>query len=409
MAGNRKYDRVIKSLPDPRALANRAEALARYRYEPPVTNNDLDPQVYQAFSAEPNITTNGRPSNVGILKEMDITNDMSEVVGIPTSLKQQSYDTKYFNRYRTIYPGDELVSGKHYMFIVKPDLNIIDAAAKDPYFANLLMTKPYILQALTHIDIVNAPIAVNGASQIYPVDEDNHFISFLSNRAMSFTLPDYQVAEYKLDQPFTNFSTSYAGNSNEIRTNQSVQIQFRETENLDITALFDAWIKYIDLVSYGIVTPFYDYNTSAMYYGVPIIDYATSIYEIITKPDGTEIIYWAKMTGVFPTSIPHSNYQFTVEDRLDNGIEIQFSGGLPETLNPKIFSDFNYNAGIFTDGGSSNELPNTMRIKNPKFVPHAQIFDDVDGTPSGSSIVGAPFITFDTLNKVYKLRWRPRS
>lgn len=404
--GSKKLDEKIKSLDGTYNAVRRlskAETLAKYNSMNSFENNELSPQVYNVFSGEPAVTDPGKTTNTGILKELDITNDMSEVVGISTSTKQRSYDTKYFNRYRTIYPGDELVTGKHYMFIVKPDLNIIDAAAKDPYFANMMLTKPYIMQALTHLDIINSDLPTRTPN------EDNHFISFLSNRAMSFSLPDYQVAEYKLDQPFTQFSTSYAGNSNEIRTNQSVQVQFRETENLDITALFDAWIKYIDLVSYGIVTPYYDYNTSAMYYGVPIIDYATSIYEIITKPDGTEIIYWAKITGVFPTTMPHSNYQYTYEDRMDNGIEIQFSGGLPETLNPKIFSDFNYNAGIFTDGGISNELPTQMRITNPKSVPHSQVFADVDGTPSGSSIVGAPFVTFDTLNKVYKLRWRPRS
>lgn len=372
------------------SISYRAQRLSEY--DASIT---LDSDVYEEFSGY------GRNKS-GILQKLDFTDNMSDAIDIPYGARQSMFDNKYFNRYRMIYPGDELVTGKKYCFIVKPDLNILDAVEKDPYFANFYMTKPYIAQALTHVDILSATGGNNG------ITEDNHFISFLTPRAMSFALPDFNVQEYKLDQPFTGFSTSYAGNSNEIRTNQSTQIQFRETDNLDVTALFDAWIKYIDLVSYGIVSPYYDYVTSRMEYGVPIIDYATSIYEIITKPDGSEIIYWAKFTGLFPTTIPHSNYQFTYEDRMDTAIEIQFSGGLPETLNPKILEEFNYNAGIFTDkGNGEDERPLVMRISNPENVPHSQIFNDVGSTPSGASIVGAPFITFDKRSMCYRLRWRP--
>jgi hypothetical protein len=360
-------------------------------------NNSLNPAVYNIFSGNESATGSG------ILQQLDFADNMSQALGMQTDDKMVSYDSRYFNRYRTIYPGDELAYGKKYCFIVKPDLNIFDAVAKDPYFSNLLVTKPHILQSLTHVDLYGMSQDGNGG-----VNEDNHFISFLSPRVMDFSLPDFQVEEYRLDQPFTGFTTSYAGNSNSVRTNQSTQVQFRENESMDITALFDAWIKYIDLVSYGIISPYHDYAAARFYYGTSIIDYATSIYEIITKPDGTDILYWAKITGAFPTTIPHSNYRFTWEDRMDNGIEIQFSGGLPEVLTPQIFADFNYNAGILGSNGTNESETGNILQPNPRYVPHSQVFADVDGTPSGASMVGAPFITFDFLRKVYKLRWRPR-
>jgi hypothetical protein len=384
---SRKLDKRIMSLENIRVADSNKRVSGEFQ------NNDLSFTVYNAFSGQ--FDGNGNYKVDGaILPQLDIVDNRNYVT---SDNPYDAYDNKYFNRYRTIYPGDELVNGKKYIFIVKPNLNIYDACQKDAYFSSILSTKPYILDLLTH-----------------STDEDNHFISFLTDRAMSFSIPDYSVSEYKLDQPFTGFSTSYAGNSNEIRTNQSTQVQFRETANLDITTLFDAWIKYIDLVSYGIVMPYYDYVQSPLRYGVNIIDYATSIYEIITKPDGTEIIYWAKMTGLFPTLIPHSNFQFSPDDKIDNGVEIQFSGGLPETLNPRILGDFNYNAGLFDDegvGSSESALPNATpnsKGSNIHWVPHSQNFDDVDTTPSGSSIVGCPYITFDERYKVFKLRWRSR-
>lgn len=337
-----------------------------------------------------------------ILNRDDIANNMCEVIGSENT--NIMFDNTYFNRYRHIYHGDEIKSGKKYCFIVKPDLNIPEAINKDPYFANLYTTRPHILQCLTH---VNLNSVMKGDVTSGPT-ENNHFISFLTDRTMSFALPDFNVQEYKLDQPFTNFSTSYAGNSNEIRTNQSTQVQFRDTVNLDVLTLFDAWIKYEDLVSYGVVAPYYDYATAAMTYGVPIIDYATSIYEIITRPDGTEILYWAKFTGLFPTTVPHSNYQYSWQDEIDNEIEIQFSGGLPETLNPRILADFNYNAGLFNEDQYERAISLKADKANLTFVPHARYgYEDLP-TPGGSSIVGAPYITYNDTRKSYNLRWQPR-
>lgn len=346
----------------------------------------------------------------GALNRDDIANNMSEVMG-SVDYEGKILDTNYFNRYRHIYPGDEIKSGKKYCFIVKPDLNIPEAIMKDPYFLNLYVTKPHVLQALTYepLDLTLSAAGFTNISGVCREKPSNHFISFLSDRALSFALPDFQVEEYKLDQPFTGFATAYAGNSNKSRTDQSTQVQFRDTGNLDILALFDAWIKYIDMVSYGVISPYRDYANAKLTYGTPIIDYATSIYEIITKSDGTEIIYWAKITGTFPTTVPHSNYQFTYNDEIDNDIEIQFSGGLPETLNPRIFADFNYNAGLLSEDGkyqiaTSLESPSS----NLTFVPHARYGYEALPTPGGSSIVGVPYITFNDTIKKYKLRWSPR-
>ena len=346
----------------------------------------------------------------GILNREEIANNMSEVLG-SKDYEGALLNTNYFNRYRHIYLGDEIKSGKKYCFMVKPDLNIPEAIMKDPYFFNLYMTKPHVLQALTY-EPLDTTLGNAGFSQLSGVCGEkptNHFISFLSDRAMSFAMPDFRVEDYKLDQPFTGFSTSYAGNSNKSRTDQSTQVQFRDTNNLDILALFDAWIKYIDMVSYGVISPYRDYAAGKFYYGTPIIDYATSIYEIITKSDGTEIIYWAKLTGTFPISVPHSNYQFNYNDDIDNEIEIEFSGGLPETLSPRIFADFNYNAGLFNEDSKYQVASSlSQSASDIDFVPHARYGYENLATPGGSAIVGAPYITYDETYKKYRLRWQPR-
>ena len=91
-------------------------------------NNSLNPEVYNIFSG------NEYATGSGILQQLDFADNMSQALGMQSDDKMISYDSRYFNRYRTIYPGDELAYGKKYCFIVKPDLNIFDAVTKDAYY-----------------------------------------------------------------------------------------------------------------------------------------------------------------------------------------------------------------------------------------------------------------------------------
>lgn len=288
--------------------------------------------------------------------------------------------TRAFNRYYKIFPDDELGNIFSYVFLVKPDLNMDYAINADPYFAGLVDTHPNVILNLTHS---SSDTTIQNLISQCGGTPDHHFISFLTNRIESYNVPDVNLKTFDMEQPYTNFHTVYGANSNESRTGSQFDITFKENKHLDITRFFDAWIRYIDAINLGNLHPKSKYLNAKVSLGSSIIDYGTSIYLIDTLADGGEIIYFHKTTGAFPTSAPHSTWSFNTGGKVDPSITIQFSGGLPEPLNPIILADFNYNAGCF-DG--SRVITKTLNYANP--------------------IVGAPFITYKPEKKKYYLRWR---
>lgn len=287
-----------------------------------------------------------------------------------------------FNRYNWIMPSDELGNVLSYVFIVRPDLNVInidsgsditlpDALNNDPFFVWLTKSCPSVLRNLSQ----------SGAGF------NHHFINFLVNRVESYQVSDWSVSYKEISMPFTNYKIQYAGNANESISSREFDIGFREDVNLRVTKLFTAWTKYIN----GVVMNHYEtkhhYQQSRFIYGAPVLDYATSIYLIKTKADGSEIIYFHKTTGAFPANVPHNLWSYNKDGKvMDDNITINFYGGFPEPLNPETMNEFNYNAG-FSHGSSVPNVAKNFEIAH-----------------WGSPIVGRPFIVCDN-NGVYRLGW----
>ena len=88
-----------------------------------------------------------------------------------------------FNRYKTVFPEDEISSFKTYVFIVRPDLNMLQAVKEDAFFEDILNTSPTIMRNLTHSQAV----------EVFGPVPKTHFISFLYDRTLSYNLPDFNV------------------------------------------------------------------------------------------------------------------------------------------------------------------------------------------------------------------------
>ena len=285
-----------------------------------------------------------------------------------------------FNRYYKIYPNDEMGSLISYVFIVRPDCNIDDAIAKDAYFRSLSQKFQSPLIALTaeHRDL--------GVS--------HHFIPFLVDRTLNFQVPDVNLKTYDFEQPFSTYRTTYAGNTNESRSGQTFEIQFRENADLDVSNFFNAWISYISGVTTNKYIPKRKYIESRVREGTSVIDYATSIYFIKTKADGSEIVFYHKQVGVFPTNAPHSNWSYSAGGSTDNNVNISFAGGYPESFNPYLLAEFNYNAGV------ANIDPTTFRYSVPSDS------EAIKYRNYENPIAGVPFITCNYTTGKYYLRWK---
>lgn len=328
-------------------------------------------------------------------KSAEMINDPNNPSKVIEPAKNYNNNPNAFNRYKTVFPEDEISSFKTYVFIVRPDLNMLQAVKEDAFFNDIMVTSPSVLRNLTH----------SQATDLFGPMPQTHFISFLYDRTLSYNLPDFNVKTYALDQPFTGFRTTYAGNSNESRSGTDFTISFRENANLDVFRLFDAWVRYIDNVSTGIFSPYVEYLNSKFSNGVNEIDYATSVYLIMTKADGTEIVYWHKQTGAIPTGVPHTNWSYNSGGEVDNTVSIDFSGGYPDAMHPRILADFNYNAGLL---GESYDVPTGFKAGTIRPARHGRMgFQHRNViTDGGTTLVGGPYIAYDHSSRVYKLKWR---
>lgn len=304
-------------------------------------------------------------------------------LGVTSTIKDMPYGygnsgiMNAFNRYYHIFPGDEAVPLKTYVFITRPDCNMDYCCRNDSYYANLLLQHPRVILSLTQ----NIGTYLSGKLQGLQIPS-HHFISWLVPQTQNFPIPDVTIKTYDYEQPFTNFHTFYAGNANDSRSGASASVTFKETRDLEITKLFDAWTRYIHGCTMGEYSPRQRYVASKITDGSPILDYAVSVYIIGTLPTSREIVFMHKTTGMFPTESPLSNYGHDYPGGGNQMVSVNFAGGFPESLDPIIAADFNYNSGC----NRMTSIQSQVDFDNP--------------------IVGAPFITWNNSKKKYYLRWQ---
>lgn len=231
---------------------------------------------------------------------------------------------KDFNKYKLGMGDDYLDQGHAYIFITTPNLNL-GGANNSQYnfesseFLNQMKKKDKaILNALT-------------------TDQENFnpFIPLLSNRFTNFETKDTVARTKYIGETFSGFKQTYPESNIESVVSDQFQIKFIETANMDITKLHKVWCDYIEGVRRGMLLP----SDNTINSGV--VDYFSSIYYFMVKPDGKTITYFAKYTGVAPINVPYSAYSYSEGERGLVDVSIQYIYSYKEDMEPEIISDFN--------------------------------------------------------------------
>lgn len=337
-----------------------------------------------------------------------------------------------FDRFYNIDLANEGPSNRHYIFICRPDLYLVEEngtglnlstksrVAYDPFFMYLAQHHPQIIGSLTgefagignltrttasaatgsgygnSINTDGTRVKINGVDRQLTI---HAFIPFLTPRIESLQLPDYTIKQNTLVQPYTKYSIPYSTSAIESSTGGSFDITFREDRFLSIHKLFYAWIYYMNGVMKDIFCP------KDRYLMYNAIDYATSIYDFIVDDTGENVVYWAKYTGAIPTSVPMSDLSFNRNGAAESRISIPFSYFYCEHMNQEILLDFNYNSLGYicmnTYSGNNKLHP----VNKNQTLP---IYDE--NTFLGRNFSGRPVVLLETLKNgdpVIKLRWLP--
>ena len=318
-----------------------------------------------------------------------------------------------FDRFYTIDLETEVPSGRHYIFICRPDLylveenssasNVIELSSKsrvsiDPYFTYLAQFHPEIIASLTsgYTNNINKSAIVSNKYYLQP----HAFIPFLTTRIESLQLPDYTIDQNAIVQPYTKYTVPYTTSAIKSSTGGSLDIVFREDRYYSIHKLFYAWVYYQNNVMRNIFTP------KEKYLQHNLLDYATSIYDFIVDETGENIIYWSKYTGCVPTGTPMSDLSFNRNSSGEPKITIPFSYFFCEHMDRNILLDFQYNS-LGYDAMKNYFIDNKL---NPfPMSATAPIYDA--NTFLGKNFVGRPVIYYGEDSKlgtnVFKLRWLP--
>lgn len=296
---------------------------------------------------------------------------------LPSELNYNScfYRVQRLDPYYRIYPGIE------YLFFTKPDLNILgpDKQLTKHVFQDnsfLGLSDRAVFGGTEYISYFKM-LMQNGYQRTLSdlcasvhLFDNCPFIRILSNRKRSnLDLPDITTQELETAQNMFGTKLHYPTTSMKSDEDFEFTIEFEETQYLEIYHLFKAWDMYRQMKYLGLVMPTQEHIFNK------ILSDHISIYKFIVDEDGEEIIYWAKLTGVYPKSISRSAFS---EIKESGGVSINVNfklSGWIEDMDPYIIEDFNELIRNWISGVNSSF--------NPKYMP---IYDEELQVVSGENI-----------------------
>lgn len=324
-----------------------------------------------------------------------------------------------FDRWYSVDLSQEGPSGRHYIFICRPDLNLVqqtgsstngrsknlndeNGVSEDPYFRYLADFYPDIISSLTAEYNITTKSSLGAAmagsgygNSLYNTQEGGQtmpvhaLLPFLTSRAESLQLPDYTIKTDEIRQPFTRYGIPYASSAIESMTGGDFDITFRDDKYFSVRKLFYAWVYYMDGVMRDRFTP------KDKYLIYNCFDYATSIYDFLVDETGENVMWWTKYTGCFPYQVPLSDLSFNRGSDPDSKCTISFKYYICEPTSYASLIDFNYNSlGYRFMRESETSVRKDAMKPNLKFADSAiaDKYRSSAGSFLGSNFVGRPCI-----------------
>lgn len=287
-----------------------------------------------------------------------------------------SLDTEYnklinrYNRFKVPLPNIELQNAFAHVFFTRPECNVMalnnseggygnlhNQFQKDSVFDLAFRREPNLVKELS------ATIGPNGSG-------GHKFMFLLSNTAKGFALNDEEIQSDTYGRTYTGYKISYGRNNVESRTAGNFQVNFGDDRDLHIYRLHKLWVEYISGVYRGRYRPRDEYIMEKT------LDYTCAVYYIMTDETGEKILFWSKYYGVYPTTIPSSQYSWESDTPLrPSNLQINYNYSYKQDYDPFTLTEFNLNAGI----------------SNHTYVDYVPTYDP-NLFHVGTTWVGTPFI-----------------
>lgn len=240
---------------------------------------------------------------------------------------------KKFSRYGIIDPYNTLTKTKEYLFITKPDLCILNSSGN---ISNVLSSNAFFVDAVKRYKQVAAQLQSSYSTG------DGPFMTILSNSVTShLDLPGISSEMIETAGNVIGTKISYRGTSIKSDENHDFSLEFEDTKYLDIYMLFKMYDEYEKLKWRGAI----DYTKAESdrwknYILNKVLHDQVTIYKFVVADDGYRIVYWARVTGCVPTSIPREAFS-DMDDSVQQKITVGWKGHFVRDMDPIIISQFN--------------------------------------------------------------------
>lgn len=296
------------------------------------------------------------------------------------------FDQRY--RFGILNPYGVITTCREYIFFTKPDLNIYprDSISGVPSdgLAPYLQSQPYWL------DLENKHRSVIRMLQDSLDSRGDHFNHLLEN-TVSSNLDIPGLSSDMIDTPNNMYGTNYQyrGSSEASNDNFDFSLSFTDTKELSVYHFFRAYEDYQTIKHHGHLPPWDMYMNNKVLYD------QFSIYKFLVDEDGETIIYWCKLWGVKPKSLPRDT--FTSSD-FNDGItySVDFNAAFFNDMDPSILTSFNILAKKYNGVDTLYDLDI-----------HNSILDRVDNRPARVAFIEKSEKPNSAYGyNTYKLKWK---
>lgn len=245
-----------------------------------------------------------------------------------------------FNRFGFIDPFNTMTTTKEYIFFTKPDLNIFNGTQLNPELEqrSLFFREMY----KTHNHLLSQWQSSYGSS-------NNPFIALLSNAVSSeLDLPTLSANTVETAETAYGYHMTYRGTTYGSDKDVEFTLQFDDTRELEVYKFFRIYDEYEEMKSMGLITPKIEYILNR------VIHDQMTVYKIVVAEDGMTILYYARITGVFPLGANRDAFS-SMNNNDGQKISISFHGHKVKDMDPRIIGSFNKIVSPYING--KNDLP----------------------------------------------------
>lgn len=298
-------------------------------------HNQTKPLDYSKVSGNPGKSSKNRAENklgevvdpiydytIYVGEINDLIGDMNKSINYmnETTDAYLNRTANYYNRFKMPSLNEAFTKGFAHVFITRPNCNTSALVNKVGMFKQAFERNKHLVWQLQK-------------------GTYHQFMHTLSNKVISFSPNDEYIGTEVYGKTWGGYRTTIGRTNVESKSASELNITFRDDRDLNVYTIIKLWCEYISGVYRG------EYSPKKENIENKVLDYASSIYYVITAEDGETILFWSKYYGTFPSTVPTTQYAWAAGNIIDSSsvnIDVRFNYSFKEDCNPETIREFNY-------------------------------------------------------------------